>query len=1049
MADQYKPVDIEAGVMNFWEDNKIYLKAKKKNAGKKVFFYLDGPPYTTGRIHIGHAWGKALRDSILRYKRMAGFDVWDQPGFDMHGLPIEKAVEKELGLTSKKDIVDKVGVEEFIKKCRSFGLTQMKPMIKDFARLGVWMDWENPYMTIKNEYIEGAWWALAQAEKKGLLYKGKRVMTWCRTCATALAKHELEYETRKDPSIFLKFKVENTTKDFIVVWTTTPWTLPFNMAVMANPEADYVMAEIEGTGERWILAKALHTAVIGAVAGKKFKVVKEMKGEALKGLRYEHPFADLTYHKNRREDTPNAYTIILSDKYVGLDAGSGLVHCAPGCGPEDFEVGKENEIPAFNEIDEAGVFPKSMEYLSGLVAKKDDEKFIEQLQKRGNVIDVGVVEHEYPCCWRSKDPVVFRATEQWFLAVEQLRDTMRTLNKDVHWVPDWAGNKWFDSWLSSLQDWCISRQRFWGIPLPIWESADGDHILVGSAKELETLSGEKLEDLHRPWIDEVEIVKDGKTYKRTPDVLDVWLDSGAAPWATLDYPSKEGLLERLGTPDLILEGKDQIRGWFNSLSCLSMVGFGRIPFKAVYMHGFVNDAEGRKFSKSEKTGVSPYEVIDKFGADTLRYYTIGGSAPGVDLNYVPKDVELKSRNLIVLWNLHNFVLDLADQLKQNPAKMDETVMLTQIDTEERYMFSRINSATKKVTQLFEEYSLNDVPGAVEELTMDLSRVYIQLVREKSSGSDEERALVLFTSYHALMRILSLFAPVCPFITEAIYQRLKKRFDLMTESVHLISWPKPQEKAIDYSLEDDMRFAQAIMQAALFGREKAQRGLRWPLPRIYVVTQETNTIKAVEQLRDSIKRQLNVKEVLLQPDIPEVKETISINKAMFGKSFGPAAKNIEASLAKQNLAAVLREIRGQGKFSVKHATGLAELNISHFNVERLVPRHLIEVSFPGGLVYVDKELSDELEAEGFSRELTRKLQQLRKDVGLVKSQHVAAHVQTDEVMASRIAPFGDSIAQKINADKLVITDSIPSKGHKHKAEVKIKEVTFALSLDVVD
>ncbi len=1049
MAEQYKPQDAEAFVMNFWEDNKVYQKLKKRNAGKKVFFYLDGPPYTTGRIHIGHAWGKALRDSILRYKRMAGFDVWDQPGFDMHGLPIEKAVEKELGITSKKEIVERVGVEQFISKCRAFGLEQMKPMIKDFARLGVWMEWDRPYMTIKNEYVEGAWWALAQAQKKGLLYKGKRTMTWCAGCATALAKHELEYENRKDPSLFLKFKVENEPDTFLIIWTTTPWTLPFNMAVMANPEADYVVAEIESTKEKWILAKALHIGVIGAVAGEKFKVIKELKGEELEGKRYEHPFKDLQYHQNRRKDTENAYTVILSDKHVGLDAGSGLVHCAPGCGAEDFEVGKEYDIPPYNDVDEHGVFPSSMEYLAGLRAKVDDAVFVEQLRKRGNLIDAGEIEHEYPLCWRSKDPVIFRATEQWFLAVEQLRETMRTLNKDVRWTPEWAGNKWFDSWLSNLQDWCISRQRFWGIPLPIWINDEGDYLLVGSKAELEKLSGQTVNDLHRPWIDDVEIVKDGKTYTRVPDVLDVWLDSGAAPWATLDYPSKTGLLEKLGTPDLILEGKDQIRGWFNSLSCLSMVSFGRIPFKAVYMHGFINDAQGRKFSKSLKTGVSPYEVIDQHGADTLRYYTISSAQPGLDLSYNPEDVKTKVKNLLVLWNLHNFVIDLADQLGQNPTRMEDTVMLAQLETEERYMFSRINSTTKKVTQLFEEYALNQVPGAVDALIGDLSRTYIQMVREKANGSDDERAVVLYTSYHALMRAIELFAPICPFITEAIFQRLRVRFTLPHESVHLHPWPNVSENAIDYALEENMVFAQQIIQAALYGREKCQRSLRWPLPRLYVVTQETNSIKAVEQLRDAIKRQTNCKEVLLQTNIPEVKETITLNRAMLGKSFGASAKNVEAELAKKNLAAVYREVVGQGTSTLKHPTGVAELNTTHFNVERLVPQHLVEVSFPGGLAYVDNEVTPALEAEGFSREITRRLQQLRKDTGLTKNQRVHAHIVVDAALVKGLQPFGETIAQKVNAKSLTIADTPPSHSYTHSAQATVKGKPFTLHLDVVE
>jgi len=1037
MAEQYKPQDNEQAVLAFWEKEKIYQQLRERNAGKKPFYYLDGPPYTTGRIHIGHAWGKALRDSILRYKRMAGFDVWDKPGFDMHGLPIEVQVEKELGIKDKREIFT-YGVASFIKKCKEFALANMTPMIKDFQRLGVWLDWDSPYMTIKNEYIEGVWWALAEAHRKGLLYKGKRVMTWSPKSATALAKHELEYEMRKDPSLFLKFRLEGSEDTYLVVWTTTPWTIPFNMAVMVNPDADYVIAELE-TKEKWIVAKALHNAVIGAVAGKKFKVVKEMRGEALKGLRYDHPFREMQYHKARRKDTPNAYTVILSSEYVGMDAGTGLVHCAPGCGPEDFEVGKEHGIPPFNEVDENGVFGESMEAIKGLRAKEDDDKFIDILTKKGVVVDAGTLEHEYPHAWRSMEPCIFRVTDQWFIAVERLRDEMRQRNKKVHWNPDWAGNRWFDSWLGSLQDWCISRQRFWGIPLPIWENEDGDHILVGSREELQKLSGQTLDDLHRPYIDEVVIKHKGKIYKRVPDVLDVWLDSGAAPWATLDFPSNKQTIKRLGIPDLILEGKDQIRGWFNSLSALSMVSQGTIPFKAVYMHGFINDSQGRKFSKSLKNGVSPYEVIDQFGADTLRYYTIGGAAPGLDLSYNPKDVQLRGRNLLVLWNLHNFVLDLAQQCKQNPAELGEP-LLSEMGIEERYMLSRINSATKKITQLFDDYQLNEVPKAVEDLFFDLSHTYIQLVREKAATDDDERRRVLHMSYVALERILRLFAPVCPFITEVMYLHLRDAFGLDEKSVHLLVWPKVDEKAIDVKIEARMKVAMQVLQATLFCREKAQQGVRWPLQRMNVVTQDKDTAGAIKVMRDVITTMANIKELTF--NAPKgVTEKVTPNKPALGRAFGGLAKDVEAALNAADLPQLLATIRKESKATLEHAKGQADINLSHLNVVKETPKNVLSADFPGGTVYLDTTMTPQLEAEGFSRELTRRIQQLRKDAGLTKSQRADVIIQCDEAMHQPLEPHRTAMEQRTNAD--VHFGDVANA--KHSAELTVKNKKFVVGL----
>ncbi|MEM4245241.1 MAG: isoleucine--tRNA ligase, partial [Candidatus Nanoarchaeia archaeon] len=752
----------EEEILAFWEKNRIYEKAKAKGKGKKKFYYLDGPPYTSGKIHVGHAWGKALRDSILRYKRMNGFDVWDQPGFDMHGLPTEVAVEKKFGIRDKKEIIEKFGLAKFIDECRNFSLSEMHPMINDFKRIGVWMDWKNPYMTIKNEYVEGAWWALKEADKNGYLYKGLKTMTWCPRCATALAKHELEYETINDKSIFVKFPVVSKKDTYLIIWTTTPWTLPFNLGVMAHPDFDYVKAKIEDSNEIWILAKGLAGAVITAVAGKKFKVIEEFKGKKLEGMKYKTPFYDdLPYHQDLDKKNKKAYTVLMSDKYVDLGSGSGLVHCAPGCGPEDFEVGKQNKLPAYNELDEHGTFSKNMGKFAGFKARVDDSRFVDFLEKKGLLIAITDVSHEYAKCWRCNSDVVFRATEQWFLAVEKLKEKMREYNSKIYWIPEWGGSRWFDSWLANLQDWCISRQRFWGIPLPIWTcDRCNNYVVIGSKEELEKLANKKLDDLHRPFVDEVtfECPKCNSTMHRVEDVLDVWLDSGAASWAPMNYPSDKTLFKRWWPADLILEGKDQIRGWFNSMMCLSMVSLKKPCYKSVYMHGFVNDAHGRKMSKSLKNIISPYEVIDKYGADTMRYYTICSANPGLDLNYNFEDMKVKYKNLDIFWNILNFINSQSDFIGKNP----KTLKIKSFGIEEKYILSRLNSTIEQVTKLYDDYKLNEPPILIEQLFLDLSRNYIQMVREKASaGSNKEKAQVLYAVYNVYLETLKIFAPIAP------------------------------------------------------------------------------------------------------------------------------------------------------------------------------------------------------------------------------------------------------------------------------------------------
>ncbi|MEM3154750.1 MAG: isoleucine--tRNA ligase [Candidatus Woesearchaeota archaeon] len=1031
----------EPAVLDFWKDKQIYEKAVKKNSGKKKFYYLDGPPYTTGRIHIGHAWGKALRDSILRFKRMNGFDTWDQPGFDMHGLPIEVSVEKELGIKDKKEIINKFGLAKFIEACQKYALDQLWPMVNDFKRLGVWMNWQNPYMTIKNGYIEGAWWALAEADKKKLLYLGKKSMTWCPRCATALAKHELEYESRSDDSIFVKLQVVGKPNEFLIIWTTTPWTIPYNMAVMAHPDFDYVRAQVDG--ETWILAEALAPGVIGAVAGRQYKVLEKLKGKELAGIKYIHPFKD----EIRFPDAKNIHKVVLSEKYVTTDAGSGLVHCAPGCGPEDFEVGKENGLPAFNETDEHGCFGEKMGKLAGMVAKVDDSNFIQLLEDKNAIVDRVKVSHEYAHCWRCKTPVIFRATDQWFLAVERLRDEMAKQNEKVYWVPDWAGSRWFDSWLKSLQDWCISRQRFWGIPLPIWMCICGKYRVISSNAELKALTGRELENLHRPWIDMVKLPCEcGKGMTRVPDVLDVWLDSGVAPWATLDYPSNKEQFKMLGFPDLILEGKDQIRGWFNSLTCMSMISLGKIPFKAVYMHGFINDAQGRKMSKSLKNYITPYEIIDSYGADTLRYYQIGGAQPGIDLNFNHEDAKIKHRNLIVLWNLQKFVVELAKELKVDPSKMDDVVMKSLGGVEERFMLSKLNSTIKSATNLFNEYRLNEVPSVIEDLFLTLSRSYIQMVRDKAAvGDDNERQAVLYTIYKCLAECLKIFAPIAPFITESIWQNLRKEFKLDVESIHLCDWPKANEKDINLKLEKQMLLADSVVQAVLAGREKIKVTLRWPIKSVQVVSPDEELLQAVEELEDVIKYQTNCKDVHGHKEFSEVRMKVKANAGALGKSFGAKSPRIMTKLAEMSANGILAQLAKDNKFPVMIDKETIYLSKDHIIVERDVPKKYAEVEFRDGFVYIDTERSDDLDAEGFARELMRRIQQMRKDAGMQKVDRALVYIQADEKSVQIIDSWKGRIAEKCGAH-VNIGSKNPVKKHKYSAEEKIKDKVFKLFLD---
>ncbi|MEM2121506.1 MAG: isoleucine--tRNA ligase [Candidatus Woesearchaeota archaeon] len=1038
----YNPQKVEEEILDFWDNNKIYEKLKNKNKKNKKFYYLDGPPYTTGAIHIGHAWGKALRDSIMRYKRMQGFDVYDRPGFDMHGLPIEVAVEKKFGIKDKKELLDKIGIENFIKACREFALEQMYPMINDFKREGVWMEWDNPYMTIKNEYIEAAWWALKKAHERNLLYSDFKTMTWCPRCATALAKHELEYKNLNEKSVFVKFKIINSKNEFLIVWTTTPWTLPFNLAVMVHPEFDYVKIKVED--EFWIIAKALANALMGIV-GKKYEIVDEFKGEKLEGIRYTTPFyEELEFHKKLFEENKKSYSVVLSEEYVDLSAGTGLVHCAPGCGPEDYEVGRKNGLPAFNLLDEEGNFIEAG-VLTGLKAKKDDDQFIEMLRNKNLLVAETIIEHEYAHCWRCKTPVVYRATKQWFLAVEKLKHRMREENKKITWIPNWAGSKWFDSWLENLQDWCISRQRFWGIPLPIWVCDKCNNIkLIGSKQELERLSKQKIDDLHRPWIDSVKIrCSCGSEMTRINDVLDVWLDSGAASWATLNYPLEEEQFNKLWPADLILEGKDQIRGWFNSLMCLSFVALEKSPYKSVYMHGFINDAQGRKMSKSLKNIISPYEIIDKYGADTMRYYMICGASPGVDLNYNFDDMRIKFRHLSILWNIQLYLIDLVKTHNLNVKNVISEIKREELDIIEKYIVSRENTTIKEITEAFNNYYLNETPIIAESLFLDLSRKYIRLSREKANKKPELVAKVIF---NVLMSSLKIFSPIAPFITEKIYQNLKNEFNLKEESIHLFEWPSYDETLIDKKLEDQFKIAFSIIQGGLALREKIGFGIRWPLNKLIIITEKKEIRDAVKVLELIIKEQLNIKEILIEEKI-ETQKKVKLNFSTLNQEYKKHIPKIVSELSQVQPELIIKKIEKEGYYKIKDNGFEIRIEKDNLMIEEEMPNNLVATEIENAKVIIDSNITPELEAEGYSRELVRRIQNLRKKKGLTKIQKIELKILCDEKILKNIKNFEDKIGKRTGAVKIDISKFNDKTEGFDKEKIRGKE--FWINIKLID
>ncbi|MDO8642685.1 MAG: isoleucine--tRNA ligase [Candidatus Woesearchaeota archaeon] len=1049
----YAPTTLEPAVLQFWNKHKTYPSLKKKlSKGHDAFYFLDGPPYTSGKVHLGTAWNKSLKDAVLRYKRMQGFNVWDRAGYDMHGLPTEHATEKKLGIKGKQGI-EKIGVKKFIAECAKLCVENMHVMNQDFIRLGAWMDFKNPYQSITKEYIEGVWWLVKKAHDAGRLYEGKRSMTWCSTCATAVAKHELEYKTLTDPSLFIKFPIVGTEKKFLIIWTTTPWTIPFNLAVMVNPDFEYVTVKIldgKEQGEQWVLAKNLAAPVLGMVANRKYKIVEEYAGEKLEGTKYVHPFLkDIPFFSEFEH--PKLHTVLLGSEYVALDAGSGLVHCAPGCGAEDYEVGHLNGLPAFNHITEQAVF-ENMGRFNGLIAKKDDAVFVDAIEKTGLLVAAGNIDHEYPQCERCHTSVVYRSTKQWFFKVEDLKEKMIAENKKIKWVPESAFNA-FNSWLTHLRDNSITKQRYWGTPVPIWRCDDCENYLViETVKELEKHAKKKVKELHKPDIDLVTIkCPCGGTKKRIPDILDVWVDAGCAAWNCIDFPASKKNFS-LFPAEFILEGKDQIRGWFNLLMVSSMIAFGKPSFKACYMHGFVQDALGRKMSKSLGNVISPAEVVDQYGADTFRYYTIGSCPPATDLKYNFDDIKLKYKNLIVLWNLHKYIIDLSTTADIAPQDISEKRIRAVFSVEEKYMLSKLHAAIKKATDAFDGYLLNEVPWIVEDLFLELSRTYIQLVRDKSSvGTDTEKQAVLLVLSDTLRVCLKLFAPIAPFVSEALYQNLRTAFGAAwskEESIHHTAWPVYDKKLIDSALEEQVTTAKTIIQSILAAREKASLGVRWPVAAVSVVSSQQTVRDAGAALHSLIKTHTNVKIVSFSDHLQGVKLKVKGDYKKLGPAFGNKAAEIIAKLSIDSPETVLSHIEKEGKHRIKVGSEEIAITRDQITIERELPAHLIAAEFRGGTLYLDTRRTPELDAEGFARELTRRIQALRKNAGLEKRDTITIFVKTTEEMARGLGPWSKQLAEKIGASSIKISAHEPNNDHAHKSVEKIKDVTFEVGFDRV-
>jgi isoleucyl-tRNA synthetase len=994
LSRDYKPTKSEEEILRSWKTSRAYEKTKKRLVRKPKFYFLDGPPFVTNPPHVGTGWNKTLKDVVIRFWRMKGYNVHDQPGFDCHGLPIELMVEKSLNLTSKRDIENLIGIDRFIAECKKYSDENIETQTRIFKDLGIWMNWDHPYITSTDRFVESVWWTVKQAHQKKLLYKGLRVVHWCPHDETALAGYEVtdEYRIIEDSSIYVKLPIVDKPGQFLLIWTTTPWTLPANEGVMVHP--DMIYAKIEVEGERVIIAKDRLSPVLGE---KPYKILEELKGQDLEGVSYIPPLLEETHQKTGGK----LHRVFLSPEYVTMADGTGLVHMAPGHGEEDFEVGQRNDLPILCPVDPSGRFTAEAGKYDGLQVRDANPVIVKDLESKGLLFRGETIEHSYPHCWRCKTPLILRASDQWFIKVTKFKEKMIQENNKVRWTPEWGGSKRFHSWLVGARDWVITRQRYWGTPLPVWTCQEcGEHTVVGSRAELEKIAigHPRKFELHKNGVDQIETrCKCGGRAKREPDVLDGWLDSGAVSWVTLDYPPSAKELRAWWPADVIVEAHDQTRGWFYYQLSSSILVFNKTPYKAVLMHGHTLDPDGEKMSKSKGNFVSPEDVIAKYGRDALRFYTLQTTVWD-DFRFSWSGVETAARDLQIVWNVFAFATLYMNLDKFTPSKWSTRKLARSFRPEDKWLLSRTETLLRDVTERLEQLELHLAVRALREFVIeDLSHWYIRLVRRRfwlDKNSPDKLAAYTVLS-HALSSWLRLAAPMIPFMTETIYQQSFRSTDQRNlASVHMTDWPTPNKAWINKRLEEEMRIAQHISEAAASARQSKKVKLRQPVSEILVVSDAPVVKRAVKAQRELILQQTNAKKLRVV-DIGEQEQLkkliVEPNYKTLGPAFRSEANRVAQALRTQDGRQLLAVLKQGASFPLRIDNKDYAISGDMVTLREEMPDNYAVGNFEGGRVYVDLTIPSDLIREGFIREVIRRLQEMRKRLDLPVDAFVDAYI----------------------------------------------------------
>ncbi len=1019
----FKPVNsklnvtsMEEAVLKFWKQREIFKKTVEHRAGAPEYVFYEGPPTANGKPGVHHVLARAFKDMFPRYKIMRGFHVSRRGGWDTHGLPVEIEVEKQLGFTNKQQIED-FGIDKFNELCKKSVFTYIQDWEKLTDRIAFWVDLEDAYVTYTNEFIESVWWILKNFWEKDLLFKGYKVVPYCPRCGTPLSDHEvaLGYDEATDPSIFVRMPLVDKPDTSLLVWTTTPWTLPGNVAVVAHPDVDYVTVERENNGakEKLILARALVEKVF---SGEEVRVVETYKGKKLNGLKYHPLYTFLP------PDKP-AYYVVMGE-YVTTEDGTGLVHTAPAFGQEDMETGKKYDLPVLMTVLPNGAFISEVTPWRGVFVKDADPGIIEDLRARGLLLKFEKYTHTYPFCWRCSTPLLYYARESWYIRTSAFRDRLVSLNNTINWVPEHTREGRFGNWLANNIDWSLSRERYWGTPLPVWECESCKHReCVGSVSELSAKAGRDLGDLdlHRPHVDNVHWACPdcGKQMTRVKDLIDVWFDSGSMPVAQWHYPfENKEKFETQFPADYICEAVDQTRGWFYSLHAISTLLFDQVSFKNVLSLGHILDGEGQKMSKSKGNVIAPWDVLNVHGADAFRWYLYTATPPGQERRFSSDLVGEVIRNFtLTLWNVYSFFVTYA-----NLDKPTVTTMPIATSDLDRWLLSELNVLVRDVTEAYENYDVTNATRPIEAFVEKLSTWYLRRSRRRfwKSESDSDKQAAYSTLYTALVTLSKLLAPSMPFLADDLYQNLVRSVDdAAPESVHLAEWPRVLPEMIDESLNRDMALVMKLVSLGHSARQKANRKVRQPLAEAAFSVGNANERKAVETYADLFTDELNVKKVrLLDASTEAVSHTVKPLPKQLGQKYGNKFPALQKAILAMNAEDVARTlISGQ---SVKVTLDGVEYGILADEVEvKAQAKEGFAVAEEGAYVAaLVTELTPELVQEGLAREFVRRVQDLRKSADLDVADRIELSVEASAGLKSAIEAHREYITTETLTSLLV-------------------------------